>query len=80
MTSWTWRFEKITGLILRELVYLCPTTDLLKVLAGMASAEINKWLWVVRVYPDLAQDSSVNCTHQLLAESVETACCVYEQR
>lgn len=68
------RLQEITGLILGQLVHLRPMTNLLKVLAFMAGADVDKGLGIFGVDPDMAQYTSVNRAHQLLPDNIKAAC------
>lgn len=43
----------------------------------MPSVEINKRLGILGVYPNLAQHTRVNGTHEFLPEDIEAMCNVY---
>lgn len=38
----------------------------------MLGVEVDEWLWIVRVDPDLAEDAHVDGAHELLSQDVET--------
>ena len=67
--------QEIRGHRLGQLVLLRPRADLVKVATLVLRVEVNEWLGMVRVNPDLAQDSDINTAHQLLTENIETVGC-----
>lgn len=73
------RFKEIQRNVFRQLVLLCPLPDLLKIAALVLCVEVDKWLGVVRVYPELPEDADVDGAHQLLAQDIEAVCCNFYQ-
>jgi hypothetical protein len=53
------------------LVLLCPPTHIVEVFTPVLGVEIDIRLGAFRVDPDLTQNSSVDCAHELLAKNVE---------
>lgn len=60
--------------MLRQLVLLCPIPDLLKIATLMVCIEVYKRRGLVRVNPDLAENTDVDGAHQLLADDIEAVC------
>jgi hypothetical protein len=56
---------------LRQLVCFCPATDSIEVFASVFGVEIDIGLRVLRVNPDLPQNSTVNCAHEFLTKDVK---------
>lgn len=71
---WLWRLKVVLWNVRWRLVILGPVSDHLKVAADVLCVEIRKGLWVIFIPPDLAQESNVDCAHQLLPEDVHTVC------
>jgi hypothetical protein len=56
--------------ILGQLIHLSPAANLVKVLAPVMSVEVEVWLWVIGIYPDLSQYPGVYCAHELLPNDI----------
>lgn len=60
--------------MLRQLVLLSPLPDLFEIATSVLRVEVDEWLWGIWVEPDLAEDTHVDSTHELLPEDVEAVC------
>lgn len=66
--------QEIRWHIFCQLILLRPLPELLEIAALVLSVEVNEWLWMVRVGPDLAKDAHVDGAHELLPQDVEAVC------
>lgn len=69
-----WRLQEILWDVFRQLILLRPLTKLLKVAALVLGVEVDEWLGMVGVYPELTEDANVDGTHELLAYDIEAVC------
>lgn len=65
------RLQEIRWNLLRQLILLCPLSKLLEIAAFVLSVEVDKWLGMVGVYPELTEDANIDGAHELLADDVE---------
>ena len=69
--SLRWWLQKVYRRILRQLVLFRPVTNGIEVLAPVLSVEVNVRLRAFGIDPDLTQNSTVDCAHELLAKNIE---------
>ena len=64
--------QEIRWDIFRQLVVLCPLTNSIKVFTFVSYVEVDVCLGLLQVPPDLAEDASIDGTHELLPNDIKT--------
>lgn len=68
------RLQEIRWNFFRQLILFCPLSELLKIAALVLGVEVDEWLRMVGVYPELTENANVDGAHELLAYDIEAVC------
>lgn len=68
------RLQEIRWDVFRQLVLLSPLSELLEVAALVLGIEVDEWLGMVGVYPELTEDANIHGAHELLPYDIEAVC------
>lgn len=78
LVTWLRRLQEVLWHISGQLACLCPLPDVIVISTCMLGVEVNEGLRagpIACLPPNLAKDSNVDRTHQLLSDDVHTMCC-----